>query len=150
MPITDLLQRLRPVGTPGTAAPVAVPADDAARAAAELEPVFAALAPVIAQCTAMREAAGRRAAGTGARAAQEADAILTAARTATQADRAAAAAAVRDRGERAAVALRAAAQDEAAQVVARGRSRLPGLVGLVVTRLRDRVTPSSPTTGTEP
>jgi hypothetical protein len=52
MPVSDLLQRLRPVGAPGAVGPVAVPvhADDVL--AAELAPLFDALEPVLTECDA--------------------------------------------------------------------------------------------------
>ena len=50
MPRTrGLLQRFRGAGAPGAASAVGVPADRVAETAAELEPVFARLAPVQAE-----------------------------------------------------------------------------------------------------
>ena len=40
----DMLQRFRPIGTPGAAAPAGVPADRAAELGRELQPVFDELA----------------------------------------------------------------------------------------------------------
>ncbi len=56
--VRDLLERFRPVGTPGPAGPVGVPADSRADLEAELAPVLAGLQETERQCEQMR-AAGR-------------------------------------------------------------------------------------------
>jgi hypothetical protein len=59
--VRDLLYRFRPSGAPGTAARPGVPADRARDLADELEPVFSALAPTVAQCRAVVSAGRSRA-----------------------------------------------------------------------------------------
>lgn len=87
MPVaTDLLHRFRPAGAPGSASVAGVPEDVADRRAAELAPVFAALATTHAQADRIRagaeaearrleEDATRRAASLRAGAAQDAEAV---------------------------------------------------------------------------
>ncbi|HEU4349929.1 MAG TPA: hypothetical protein VFR35_19300, partial [Actinoplanes sp.] len=58
----DFLERLRPAGVPGAAGPAGVPADRVSEIAAELEPVFAALAGVEDEVRLRREAATAEAA----------------------------------------------------------------------------------------
>ena len=57
--IRDLLYRFRPAGAPGSAADAGVPADRERDLAEELEPVFVALSPTLAECEAIVED-GRR------------------------------------------------------------------------------------------
>lgn len=77
--LRDLLQRFRPSGAPGAAAGAGVPADRRARAEAELEPVFAALAPTVARCAEIRRVGTALAAGLDARAQRRAENILASA-----------------------------------------------------------------------
>ncbi|KAE8765526.1 hypothetical protein, partial [Georgenia thermotolerans] len=57
----DILQRFRPAGTPGAAAPAGVPADRVTEMAAELEPVLARLAEAQAEADQVRAAARQEA-----------------------------------------------------------------------------------------
>lgn len=59
--ISDLLNRFRPVGPPGSASRAGIPADRAAQLAAELDPVLSMLAATRAQCAALVGEAERRA-----------------------------------------------------------------------------------------
>lgn len=59
--ISDLLNRFRPVGAPGSASRAGIPADRAAELAAELEPVLAILATTEEQCAALVAEAEQRA-----------------------------------------------------------------------------------------
>jgi hypothetical protein len=52
--LRDLLHRFRPPGAPGAPSAAGVPVDQRARAEAELEPVFAALAETGHRCAEMR------------------------------------------------------------------------------------------------
>jgi hypothetical protein len=65
--VRDLLYRFRPAGGPGSATPAGVPADRERDLAAELEPVFAALAPTVARCRELVEDGRREADGVRAR-----------------------------------------------------------------------------------
>src|SRR3954469_446622 len=88
----DLLERFRPVGTPGPAGATGVPVDRARELAAELQPVFDALATTEAECAAVRAAAQAEAEARRVRAAERARGVLEAARRDTEAERTAAAA----------------------------------------------------------
>ncbi|GAA4723592.1 hypothetical protein GCM10025782_21970 [Pedococcus ginsenosidimutans] len=65
--VRDLLYRFRPAGGPGSATPAGVPADRERDLAAELEPVFVALAPTLARCREVVEQGRRDADGIRAR-----------------------------------------------------------------------------------
>jgi hypothetical protein len=140
MPVSDLLQRLRPVGAPGAAGPVAVPvhADDVL--AAELAPLFDALQPVLTECAAIRSTAAKAAAAEIAAAEQDARRVIADAVARAPAERAAAAARIRRTADVAADALIADADTAAAQLVARGRQRLGALADVVIARLRATIT----------
>lgn len=113
-----------------------MPTDRRATAAAELEPVFADLAPVVADCRALRAAATAAADREQAEAVERATAIVSQARAEAEAERVATAA--RSRHRAAAEARRltdeAAAQaDEVRQLAGRRR---PELVARVLGRVR--------------
>lgn len=113
-----------------------MPADRRAIAAAELEPVFEALAAVMVECESLR----RSAAVAGARRVAEADArgrALTArARTEAEAERAAEAARLRDRATAEVRRAMARAHEEAAGVRRRAELARPRLLALVLDRVR--------------
>lgn len=91
MPRTrGLLQRFRGAGAPGAASAVGVPADRLAETAAELDPVFARLAPVQREAEGIRARAREEAEHTRRRAEEEAAAVLAAAREHAEAERVAA------------------------------------------------------------
>ena len=140
MPVSDLLQRLRPVGAPGAAGPVAVPvhADDVL--ATELAPLFDALGPVLTQCDAIRSTAATAAAAETAAAEQDARRVIADAVSRAPAERAAAAARIRQTSDAAADALIADADTAADRMVAEGRERLTVLADLVIARLRATIT----------
>jgi vacuolar-type H+-ATPase subunit H len=132
---STILDRFRPAGAPGPAGPVGVPATGEQGPAAELVPVFAALAADVQACRTMVEEARRDAdrALSGAR--EQAAAIIAQARLDEGAERARAAARVEQA---------AAAQD--ARVIAQARTDaddlersrtalLPGAVRQVLDRL---------------
>ncbi|HEX5997545.1 MAG TPA: hypothetical protein VFY84_20595 [Jiangellales bacterium] len=136
MALSDLLQRLRPAGAPGAAAPVAVPAEEEDAAAAELKPVFDALAGVVAECDAIRSAADQAASSELAQARRDAEALVADALGRAPAERAAAAARIHRTGDAAADALRAEADRAAARLRASGPRRLAELTDLVIANLR--------------
>jgi hypothetical protein len=140
MPVSDLLQRLRPVGAPGAAGPVAVPTHAEDLVAAELAPLFDALEPVAAECEAIRSAAAKSAAEEIAAAEREAELLVADARSRAPAERAAAAARIRQTADAAADALTADAEATAALVTVRGRERLEELTDLIITHLRATIT----------
>ncbi|HEX6198152.1 MAG TPA: hypothetical protein VFZ37_19735 [Jiangellaceae bacterium] len=140
MALQDLLNRLRPVGAPGPAGPVAVPAEEEDRAAAELAPVFAALAETAAEADAVRRSATDRAAATTAEAEREAASLVANATSRASAERAAAAARVHASGEEEAAALLAEAKQQAARLKEDSGPRLDELTDLVIANLREHIT----------
>jgi hypothetical protein len=145
MALSDLLQRLRPAGAPGAAAAVAVPAEEEDAAAAELAPVFEALASVVAEGDAIRTSAERAAADEIARARHEAEIALADATSRAPAERAAAAAKIHRSGDAAADALLAEAQEAAARLRIDGGRRVAELTEQVVANLRAGITtPAEP------
>lgn len=91
MPRTrGFLRRFRGAGAPGAASAVGVPADRVAETAAELEPVFARLAPFQAAAEAIRDRARVDAERSRRHAEEQAAAVLTAARETAEAERVAA------------------------------------------------------------
>lgn len=136
MALSDLLQRLRPAGAPGAAAPVAVPAEEEDAAAAELAPVFAALEPVVAECEAIRSSAQQTVSDELAQARRDAEAMVADALSRAPAERAAAAARIHRSGDAAADALRAEADTTAARLRAEGGRRLAELTDLVMANVR--------------
>ncbi|HEX6335364.1 MAG TPA: hypothetical protein VFZ85_00260 [Jiangellaceae bacterium] len=140
MALTDLLQRLRPAGAPGAAAPVAVPAEEEDAAAAELAPVFEALDAVVAECEAIRSSAEQAASDEMAQARRDAEAIVADALSRAPAERAAAAARIHRSGDAAADALREEADAKAARLRMDSGRRLAELTELVVANLRAGLT----------
>lgn len=136
MALSDLLQRLRPAGAPGGAAPVAVPAEEEDAAAAELAPVFEALEAVVAECAAIRSSAERAAADEIARARHEAEALVADASSRAPAERAAAAAKIHRSGDAAADALLERARETATRLRVDGDRRLVELIEVVMANLR--------------
>lgn len=137
--VRDFLERLRPSGTPGTAALSAVPADRVAELSAELEAVLAQVADAQAEAAQIRRAAAveaerRRDAGLA-----RARSVVDEARRSAEAERRQAAASAQSQ---AAADIRhsvEAAHRQAAAVAALARSREPGLVARVVTLARAEV-----------
>jgi hypothetical protein len=134
--VRDLLDRFRPAGAPGAATAAGVPADRRAVAATELEPVFEALAPVIAECDAVRVAASAAADREGVEAAEHARAVVSRARNEADAERAATAARLREHAAAEGQRLAARAATEADRVRRRADRRRPELLARVVDRVR--------------
>jgi len=133
----DLLQRFRPLGAPGAAAPAGVPADRIAERDHELQPLFDALAGTQEEAGRIRATAAVQARERHHRAEQEATAVLEAAGRDAAAARAQASAAVVARGEEESRAVLAAADASAAAIARRATARYDDLVGQVVSRVRD-------------
>ncbi|HEX6234682.1 MAG TPA: hypothetical protein VFZ63_16260 [Jiangellaceae bacterium] len=140
MALSDLLQRLRPAGAPGGAAAVAVPAEEEDPVAAELAPVFEALASVLAECDRIRTSAEQAAADEIARARREAEVMVADATSRVPAERAAAAAMIHRSGDAAADALLAEAQQAAARLRTDGAQRVAELTERVVANIRAAIT----------
>jgi hypothetical protein len=128
----DLLQRFRPVGTPGAAAPAGVPADRVAELGRELQPVFDALADVEEEAGRIRAAAAIEARARLAAAEQQAAVLVDVARRDAEAARAEIAAERVRREEAEAAAALAAAEQDAAAVTERAAARYAGLTARVV------------------
>jgi hypothetical protein len=135
-PVRDLLDRFRPAGAPGAATAAGVPADRRESAAAELEPVFAALAPVVAECDAVRATAASAGERVKADAAGRADAIVARARIEADAERVDVAARMRDHAVAEARLLADRAAADAEEVRRRAAARRPELVAAVLDRVR--------------
>jgi vacuolar-type H+-ATPase subunit H len=131
----SILDRFRPVGAPGPAGPVGVPALEEPGHATELAPVFAALAPDVETCQRLVDEARRDAEADVSGARAEAAAIVACARIESEAVRADAAAAVaRDAAERDEH-TQEAARREADRLRATGTAGIPDAVRLVIDRL---------------
>ena len=128
----DLLDRFRPVGAPGAAAPAGVPADRVAELSRELQPVFDELVEVQRQCAELRTAAAAEATARRGAGAARARAIVAAARLDAEAQRADAAARERRETEQESAATIAAAEREAAEIHRRAEERMDGHVAHVV------------------
>lgn len=131
----SILDRFRPVGAPGPAGPAGVPAADDQGPAAELVPVFAALAGDVSACAALVEEARLSAEKDVVRARAQAAAIVAQARLEAGAERAKAAARIeQESSERDAKVLEQARHDAAA-LGETGLTLLPAVVGKVIDRL---------------
>ena len=119
----DLLQRFRPIGTPGAAAPAGVPADRGAEAIRELQPVFDELATTVEEVTRIRAAAAEQARVRRDRAAEEASRIIDAARMQGEAARADAAARILRRAEQETATSMTDARQQAAEITRRAHDR---------------------------
>lgn len=134
--VRNLLDRFRPAGAPGAPSAAGVPADRRASAAAELAPVFAALASTARQCAALRAAAADDGARQEAEAIEQARTLVARSRVDAQAQRSAAATTAYQHGaaEAARIGERATAQSEAIQREAQRDQ--PALVAAAVARVR--------------
>jgi len=135
----ELLQRFRLAGTPGAAAVRGVPADRAAEATAELEPVLARLAEAEQQARAVRAAGQLEAARRRQAAAEHARSRVDAARQEADEVRAEAFAEVRRRAAAETTELLEAADREAALIRSRTAERMPAYVDRVVAAVRAMV-----------
>jgi hypothetical protein len=135
----DLLNRFRPSGTPGAAGAAAVPVDRAAGAAAELAPVFAALAPTERRCEELLAEAQADARRLRREAEEEAERLVAVARDRQATERAAVLAELRARRSADAAAAADAARRQAVEVGDRAEARMAGCVADVVAAVRSLV-----------
>jgi hypothetical protein len=148
--VRDILDRFRPAGTPGAATAAGVPADRRESAAAELEPVFAALAETVARCAAVRREAAAKAEHDRHEAAERAHAILARAHAGAEAERASAAAALRQDAELSASEGLRRAMARAEEIRRAGGARLPDLVERALDRVRADIRAFAPEPGSRP
>jgi hypothetical protein len=134
--VHDFLDRFRPAGAPGTASGAGVPIDRRANAAAELAPVFAALADTERECAGLRDEAARDAARWADEAARQASALVARATVSAAAERAEAAARGRRRVRVETAGIVASAAEDAEAVRRDFELLLPDLVVRVVGRVR--------------
>ncbi|MDD1477384.1 hypothetical protein [Arthrobacter sp. H16F315] len=135
MPRLSILDRFRPVGAPGPAGPAGVPAADNQGPAAELAPVFAALAADVVTCAALVEDARAAAECDVSQARVQASAIVAQARLDAAAERANAATRVaKEAADRDSQALEQA-HHEAAALEESGAARIPAAVDKVINML---------------
>jgi vacuolar-type H+-ATPase subunit H len=130
-----ILDRFRPVGAPGPAGPVGVPASDQIGPAAELVPVFAALAADVDACARIVEEARNRAQETLSSARQRAGAITAQAQLDVSPVQASAAARVEQSAAEKDAELLAQAEQDADTLEKAGRSLLPSTVQKVIDRI---------------
>jgi len=131
----SILDRFRPVGTPGAAGPAGVPAADDQGRAAELAPVFAALAGDVAACEALIAEARLTAEADVARARAEAAAIVARARLDAGAARVRAAARIEQEASERDAQLLEQARQEAAALEKTGLASIPAVVSMVIDNL---------------
>jgi vacuolar-type H+-ATPase subunit H len=131
----SILDRFRPVGAPGPAGPAGIPAVDEPGHAAELAPVFAALAPELESCRRLVDEAQQQAEDTLADAQADAAAIVARARLAAASARADAYAVIEQAATEQDERTLAAACATASQLQASGAARIPGVVRRVIDRL---------------
>jgi len=135
----DLLNRFRPSGTPGAAGAAGVPVDRAAGAAAELAPLFAALAPTERRCEELLAEAEADARRIRREAEEEAARLVAVARDRQATERAAVLTELRARRSADAAADADAARRQATEVRARAEARMAGCVADVVAAVRSLV-----------
>ncbi|WP_427174856.1 hypothetical protein [Arthrobacter sp. 92] len=128
----SILDRFRPVGAPGPAGPAGVPAADNQGPAAELAPVFTALAADVARCAALVEEARLSAEEDVARARTQAAAILSQARLDAGAERAKAASRIEQEASERDGQLLEQARHEAAALEESGLALIPAVVSKVI------------------
>jgi hypothetical protein len=131
----NILDRFRPVGAPGPAGPAGVPAADDLGPAAELAPVFAALAADVQYCRTLVDTARLDAEGALFRAHEQAAAFIAQARLDEGAERARAVARVEQAASERDALLLAQARREADGLEEAGTVLLPGTVRQVIDRL---------------
>ena len=130
--VARILERLRPAGAPGTAAPAGVPVDRVAELAAELGPVLTRLDAVQAQCDRIRSEATAEADRRRRVAVERARQLVAEGGRAAETERSAAAAAVEHKVTAETAAAREAAKHSAAAVRERAETRTVALVDRVV------------------
>ena len=134
--VRDLLYRFRPSAAPGSATAAGVPADRARDLAAELAPVFAALADTERECAAIVEAARTEAARVRTDGAARVEALRASGRSRVAAERAAAAAETRQAGAGDVAAASQALDRSVAELLERAERLLPSYADAVVDSVR--------------
>lgn len=132
----ELLQRFRPVGTPGAAAPAGVPVDRAAEASRELQPVFDELAATAEEVGRIRQVAAEQARLRRDRAAEEARRFVENARLQAAAARADTATRVLRRAEQETATAVAEARAQAAEIARRAHDRSAGYLRRILAEVR--------------
>lgn len=135
----DFLMRFRPVGSPGRAAPVGVPADRSAELTAELEPPLALLEEAEAQARSIRAEAARTVARQKRDAEHRAARIVREAHVRSRDVRTQSADRVRREAEAEAAELIAAADRQTAATRRRARARMPAAVDRVLELVVDEL-----------
>ena len=131
----NILDRFRPVGAPGPAGPAGVPAVGDDGRAAELAPVFAALAAEVESCRRLVEQARREADQALSRAHEGAAAIIAQARLDARDERASAVALVEQAASERDALLLAQARKEADDLEEARAAQLPATVRRVMDHL---------------
>jgi vacuolar-type H+-ATPase subunit H len=131
----SILDRFRPVGAPGPAGPVGVPAADDRGAAAELAAVFAAVAPDVQFCLDLVDEAHRKAEKRLARAREQAVARVAEARLAAAEVRASAASRVEQIASEQDARMLQQSADEAAELQKIRAARVSALARSIVDEL---------------
>ncbi|MDP9889566.1 hypothetical protein [Pseudarthrobacter enclensis] len=130
-----ILDRFRPVGAPGPGGPAGVPAADDQGPAAELVPVFSALACDVAACESLVAEARLSSEREVARAREQAEAIVSKARRETVTERAKASARIEWEASERDAQLLEQARLEATALGQAGLARLPAAVDHVTNSL---------------
>ena len=133
----NILDRFRPVGAPGPAGPVGVPAADDQGPSAELLPVFAALAADVSAGSKVVEQAQQEAEALVARARERAEALVTRARLDAGAERLRAAARIEESASVRDLQLLERARAQAAELTAAGATQIPALAQTLLEGLFD-------------
>lgn len=131
----NILDRFRPVGAPGPAGPAGVPAVGDDGPAAELAPVFAALAAEVESCRRLVEQARREADQALSRAHEGAAAIIAQARLDARDERASAVARVEQAASKRDALLLAQGRKEADDLEEAGAAQLRATVRRVIDHL---------------
>lgn len=131
----SILDRFKPVGAPGAAGPAGVPATDDQGRAAELAPVFAALAGDVAACGTLVAEARLSAEEAVAQARAQAAAIVAQARIDAGAARVRAAARIKQEASERDAQLLEQTRREAATLEKTGRAGIPAVIGQVIESL---------------
>jgi hypothetical protein len=137
--IRNLLDRFRPAGTPGAPGLAGVPVDRRARAADELEPVFAGLADLTTACRAARTHAAQEAEHRRADARERARVLVARAHAEADAERAAARASAVAEGDADAERIAAAGALRSHDIAADAQRSRAALVDRILARLRSDI-----------
>lgn len=126
--LRDLWRRFRPIGAPGAPSAAGVPVDQRARAEAELEPVFAALAGTDQTCVELRRVGAALARGRLTEARAQAEMVVATAERAAPEERARAAAEAESQARTDLARVEEEQAHETARVRDSSQSILPDLV----------------------